>query len=107
MTKSRLEALKDFLAAEPDDSFTRYALALEYIALDDFEEGERLLRETVERNPSYVAAYHQLGQLLFKLGRKAEAREAYTKGITAAQSIRDHHAASEMQMEMDEIDEEE
>ncbi len=106
MTKSRLEALKDFLAAEPDDSFTRYALALEYLALNDTSEGERLLRETIERNASYVAAYHQLGQLLFKLGRSEEAREAYTKGIAAARNIHDHHAASEMLMEMVELDEE-
>ncbi len=98
----RLEALKAFLEQDPDDSFTRYALALEYIGRGDAETGIALLRETIERDPVYIPGYHMLAQQLVKTGDFAVARAVFEEGIRVARSTGDTHAASEMEMEMEE-----
>lgn len=96
----RLEQLKRFLEQEPEDAFTRYALALEHISRKMVTEGIELLEETIERDPSYVAAYHMLGQQFALEGRTEEARDIYERGIAAARSTGDTHAASEMEGEL-------
>jgi Tfp pilus assembly protein PilF len=98
----RFEALKEFLRRDPDDAFTRYALALEYITRGEAGVGMQLLRETVSRDPSYVPAWHMLAQELVKAEQAPDARHAYEEGIRVARSQGDTHAASEMQMEMTE-----
>jgi Tfp pilus assembly protein PilF len=100
----RLEKLTQFLKMDPDDAFTRYALALEYISRKDAAKGITLLKETIARDPRYVPAYHMLGQQLALQGDTEAATDVYGRGILAAQSIGDTHAASEMQAELDEMD---
>jgi Tfp pilus assembly protein PilF len=98
----RLEALKGFLEQDPDDSFTRYALALEYIGRGDESTGIALLRETIERDPAYVPGWHMLALQLVKTGDFGVARAVFEEGIRVARSTGDTHAASEMEMEMEE-----
>ena len=99
----RLEQLQRFLEMDPGDSFTRYALALEYISRKDPEKGIALLKETLERDPAYVPAYHMLGQQLALLGDHSAACESFTTGIEVARSQGEIHAASEMQDALDDL----
>jgi len=103
---TRLETLLNFLATDPEDSFTRYGLALEYLSLNETEKGLALLKETIDRDPGYVAAYQQLGQQLYRFGQNEEAILYYKQGIEKARAIRNTHAASEMTNELEEILEE-
>ncbi|MBN1449149.1 MAG: tetratricopeptide repeat protein [Bacteroidetes bacterium] len=100
----RLEQLKHFLEQEPEDSFTRYALALEHLSRSMTAEGIDLLEETIARDPAYIPAYHMLGQQLALQGHTEEARQVYTRGISAARSTGDFHTASEMEAERDEME---
>src|SRR5262245_1197900 len=69
---NRIEILKGFLKDNPDDSFSRYALALEYAKLGQHDDAVREF-ETVKKNdPDYVATYFQLGQLYQKIGQTHE-----------------------------------
>ena len=102
---SRRESLLKFLEQDPSDSFTRYAIALEFISEGNTFEGERYLRQTIERDEEYIPAYHQLGQLYAREERNDEAIKAYTDGIAAAIRQGDAHARSEMQQELDELKE--
>lgn len=97
----RLTTLQRFLEADPADSFTRYALALEYIGSGDADRGVQLLRETIERDPSYVPAYQMLGQQFARMGEDEEALAVLTLGIETARAAGNMHAASEMQTELD------
>src|SRR5215475_4894692 len=66
---NRIEILKGFLDENPNDSFSRYALALEYVKLDKHDDAVQEF-ETVKKNdPDYVATYFQLGQLYQKMGK--------------------------------------
>jgi cytochrome c-type biogenesis protein CcmH/NrfG len=95
--KSRREMLEEFVAQDPNDSFSRYALALELEKEHRVQDAVPQLREVIARDASYVAAYHQLGRLLAQAGLVEEARDAYRVGIDAAIASGDPRARSEMQ----------
>jgi Tfp pilus assembly protein PilF len=97
MSKSRLESLKALLEQDPNDSFTRYAIALEYAALDQPADAIAMLEDLIQRDGSYLAAYQQLGHLYAKVGRKEDAKRIYRIGIEIARSVGETHAASKLQ----------
>jgi len=91
--KVQIEAL---LADEPDNSFLRYALAMEYMSAGQPDQALTTFRELLQRDPDYVPAYLQAGQVLAQQGRQSEAREILTAGLQVAQRVGDGHAAGEM-----------
>jgi Tfp pilus assembly protein PilF len=94
---NRIEILKGFLKDNPTDSFSRYALALEYVKLGENDGAVREF-ETVKKNdPDYVATYFQLGQLYQKMGNTHEAEKTFRTGITVAAKIGDEHTRSELE----------
>jgi Tfp pilus assembly protein PilF len=94
---NRVEILKGFLKENSNDSFSRYALALEYVKLGQNDEAVREF-ETVKKNdPDYVATYFQLGQLYQKLGLTHEAEKTFRTGITVASKSGDDHTRSELE----------
>ncbi|MEX2116615.1 MAG: tetratricopeptide repeat protein [Bacteroidota bacterium] len=103
MRNDRIAQLKEFLENDPNDSFTRYALALEYAALGETPVAVSLFLDVLERDPAYVPAYQQLGFQYQKLDRKAEAIQVLQRGIEVAHERNDTHAQREMQDALDEI----
>ena len=95
--KNRKEMLEEFVAQDPNDSFSRYALALELEKEGNQQAAVPELREVIARDPSYVAAYYQLGRLLAKTGILDEAAEVYRRGLVAATAANDQRARSEIQ----------
>jgi Tfp pilus assembly protein PilF len=95
--KTRRDMLKEFVAQDPNDSFSRYALALELEKESGAQEAVCQLKEVISRDPRYVAAYHQLGRLLAQTGRIDDARETYRRGIELASTSGDQRSRSEMQ----------
>jgi Flp pilus assembly protein TadD len=89
--------LEEFLSQDPSDSFSRYALALELEKEGKALEAVEQFREVIARDPEYVAAYHQLGRALARIGSADEARVAYRKGVDVAIAANDQRARSEMQ----------
>jgi Tfp pilus assembly protein PilF len=103
MREERITRLKALLEQDPNDSFSRYALALEFAALDNNSEALALLENLLKRDKLYVPAYQQLGYLYQKLGRSEEAASAFKRGIEIASQQGDHHARSEMQEALDDM----
>jgi len=95
--KSRREVLEAFVAQKPDDAFSRYGLALEYLNSGDAVKAEAQFRELLRRNPAYVPGYQMLAQLLAKQSRSEDARSILIEGITVATNSGNGHAQSEMQ----------
>ena len=92
----RLSALLEFLKEDPNDEFTRFALAQEYAKRGDLGEALRYYEELVKTSPDYVGTYYHLGKLLEDLERTDEAKEAYRNGIRVAEEQRDLHARAEL-----------
>ena len=101
---SRLETMLGFLEQDPNDSFTRYAVAIEYMGLKEYHLSQRYLSELRERDPDYVPTYYQLGQVYTALEEWDRAEEAYTAGVAAARKAGDLHAVSELQAALDELE---
>ena len=104
--QERINALIELLAKNPDDSFSRYALALEYVGLHETEKAIAILKELIQRDPKYLAAYHQLGRLYCKVNNTIEAKKIYRQGIELAAETSDIHEKTEMEEELEEIEDE-
>jgi Tfp pilus assembly protein PilF len=94
---NRIEILKGFLKENANDSFSRYALALEYAKLGQNDDAIHEFETVKERDPDYVATYFQLGQLYQKLGQSHAAEKTFRTGITVAAKIGDEHTRSELE----------
>ncbi|OGU18914.1 MAG: hypothetical protein A2059_00540 [Ignavibacteria bacterium GWA2_55_25] len=103
MKEQRIAKLQALLAADPNDSFARYALALEYGGMNDTEQALRLLEEVLRRDPHYVPAYQQLGYCYQRTGRRDDAVAIFKQGMEQASQQGDSHARGEMQEALDEI----
>ncbi|HZT34022.1 MAG TPA: tetratricopeptide repeat protein [Bryobacteraceae bacterium] len=101
MATNRLEILKNLVAQRPEDSFSRYGLAMEYLNSGNLEQAAAEYRELLRRNPDYAAAYYHGGQALEKLGRIEEARRLYQEGIEATTRLGDLHTRGEIQAALD------
>lgn len=106
MSTDRLEILKTMLTQNPQDSFARYGLAMEYSKRGDLETAITEFKILLEHNPDYAAAYFHGGQALEKLGRVQDARDFYEKGIAVTTRSGDRHTQSELQAALDLLPEE-
>lgn len=102
--KTRKEMLEEFVTADPNDSFSRYALALELEKGNSRLEAAAELREVIARDPDYVAAYYHLGRILSFLGEIEESRAVYERGLDVAVAAKDQRAQSEIQEALDMLD---
>jgi tetratricopeptide (TPR) repeat protein len=101
MATNRLEILKTMVSANPNDSFSRYGLAMEYRNTGDLEAATAEFRSLIAANADYVAAYFHGGQTLERMGRVEEARDLYQTGIEVAERTGNLHARGEMQAALD------
>ena len=53
----RIAMLSEILAANPEDSFARYGLALEYSKAGQIEQALQEFKTLFEKNPDYTPAY--------------------------------------------------
>src|SRR5258708_39505988 len=97
MQESRLEKLLEFIKNEPQDEFLKYALATEYLRLNDTDKALSYYEDLVNNHPNYVGTYYHLGKLYEALNRKTDAINTYENGMKIARQKRDNHAFSELQ----------
>ncbi len=93
----RLALLQDFLRDDPDDPFTRFAMAQEHAKRGDAASALGVYQALVRDRPDYVGTYYHLGALYRALGRDGDARDTLRAGIQAATAAGDAHARAELQ----------
>ena len=101
MAGARIDVLKNMVAQNPNDSFSRYGLAMEYAQSGNLEQAITEYNTLLSGNPKYAAGYYHAGQAFEKLGRLDEARAMYRKGIEITTQIGDLHTRSELQAALD------
>src|SRR5476651_278917 len=97
MQVDRLAKLLEFLKNEPDDAFLLYALATEYLRLNQADTALSYYERLVTDHPKYVGTYYHLGKLYEALNRKDDAISTYENGMKVTKAKRDNHAFSELQ----------
>ena len=93
----RIAALEGFLRDDPDDPFTRFALAQEHARRGEADRALGYYKGLVREHPDYVGTYYHLGGLYRTLGRDDEARAALRAGVAVATRAGDAHARAELQ----------
>ena len=99
----RLEQLKKLHAADPNDPFLTYGIALELAKVDALEEALTWLDQTLARDANYCYAYYQKAKMLSEMGEDKQAQTAISQGLEAAKRVGDDKAHSElMELQNDE-----
>ncbi len=100
---TRLELLKRYLQEDPSDSFLRYALALEFIALNDHLMAYEQLTKLLFDDPDYLAAYYMAGKTAEAIQKNDAAKNWYAKGIEVAKMQKDLHTMNELSAALDSL----
>ncbi len=93
----RISALLEFLREDPDDPFTRFALAQEFRKDGRVTEAIGLFVALTTDHPDYVGTYYHLAALQRAAGDLNAATATLRDGIAVATRIRDAHARAELQ----------
>jgi hypothetical protein len=98
MTNSkRLDFLLKTTSSGKADSFTWYALALEYKGLGQVEDALATFQQLRQRDEDYVPMYLMCGTMLIEAGRRDVAKEWLVSGLSVARKKGDAHAAGEIE----------
>lgn len=92
----RIQKLKEFLAANPNDSFVQHALALEYIKLGDDAAARALFENILNKDENYIGSYYHLAKLLERADAREDAIRWYEQGMLKAKEAGDQHAYNEL-----------
>lgn len=84
MTGSKIDALKAMIERDPQNPLGRFGLANEYYKSEMYEEAVAAIHEYLNIKDDEGAVYRILAECHMNLGQPEMAREAYVKGIEAA-----------------------
>ncbi len=104
MSNSRLEALAAMLPDEPNDPMLRYMLANEYFKAAMYNDAIEQIGVYLSLKEDEGAVYRLLAQSYQKTDRNDEAKQAYQKGIEAANKHGHPGMAEEFEMAIDDLD---
>ena len=97
MATNRLEILQQMVRENPNNTFARYGLAMEYAKSGQYNEAIAEFRNLLQQDENYAAAYFHAGQVYEKLGQVEDARSIYEKGIEITARKGDTHTRSEIE----------
>ncbi len=95
--------LSEILAANAEDSFARYGLAMEYSKAGQIDQAVLEFKTLIEKNPDYTPAYFMAAQTLAGASRIDEARRMLVDGVSSARRTGNTHAQSEMTAMLEEL----
>lgn len=102
MNSERLKQLFNFLEQDPGDSFTIYAIAMEYLDGNP-EKAKKYLDILLEKHPDYLPTYYQAGLIYQSLSEIAKAKAIFEKGIALAQKQHKTMTKRELQNALNEL----
>lgn len=94
---SKIPTLAARVKENPNDSFSKFALALELLKIDQETKARLLFESIVNTDPDYVGVYYHLAKLYTEINENKKALNTYKKGIRVAEQVKDQHAKSELQ----------
>jgi len=96
MNTAIIANLEKMLGSARDSALLRYSLGNEWLKCGYPAKAVECLRQAVERDPNYSAAWKLLGKALTESSQLDEALAAYQQGIRVAEEKGDKQAAKEM-----------
>jgi predicted Zn-dependent protease len=100
----KIAGLKEILELDPKNSFARYGLVMELASRGETDAALAEFDTLLANDPGYTAGYFMAAQTLSAAGRAQEAIARLKAGIKSAAHSGNHHAVSEMQDMLDELE---
>jgi tetratricopeptide (TPR) repeat protein len=97
-TSAAIRNLEKLLGGPRDGALLRYSIGLEHLKAGEAARAVDYLREALERDPKFSAAWKSLGKALLEGGLPEEALETWQRGMVVAEARGDLQAAKEMQV---------
>lgn len=79
-----IQKLAAYIKTNPDDSFSKFALALEFLKKDDLKRARIFFEDIYKNDPEYSGVYYHLGKLYEQLERYDDAVKIYEEGVRVA-----------------------
>ena len=98
--EDRIEYFERMLADNPDNPTGLLALANEYKKAGRDEDEAAVLRRYLDAHEDEGNAYLRLGEVLERLGREDEARDAYSEGVGKAEKFGHSGMAEDLRSEI-------
>lgn len=96
MENPRINQLFSLLEKAPQDVFLNYALAMEYLSVENWKEAAAYLEQVKHLDPDYLALYYHLGKVQIQLGAIEDASTTFREGIKLANKLKDFKTKAEL-----------
>lgn len=96
MAHDRLKLIKEMLETNPDDSFLKYAAALEYENAGDKKSAIAIIEDLLSKDANYLGGYYKLGKLYEEEGKVKEAIKIYRQGLDVSKKNSDLKTEGEL-----------
>ncbi|MGM0546739.1 MAG: tetratricopeptide repeat protein [Bacteroidota bacterium] len=94
--QEKIKQLARQIKNNPGDSFSKFALALEFRKQGEFKKARILFEDILSSDPEYVGVYYHLGKLYEALDHLSEAQKMYRKGIKVASNQNEQRTEKEL-----------
>ena len=99
----RIQYLEQLLQNDPNDSFLNYALALEYVKLNQVTDAIELLEALRRDDPGYSPTYYQLAVIYIEQNQPQKAKPIIEEGMMLTKN-NDAKTYNELRGLLDEIE---
>ena len=96
----KIERLRAFCEADPNNAFAWYTLAME-LKKSDAPGALAIFADVRAKHPSYLPNYYQYAKTLEDAGDHDKAAEIYREGMQVAKAAGDVHAYGELEAALD------
>ncbi len=95
MKEQRIKQLEKYLENDPQDTFSKYALAME-LREDNPERAGQLYDDLLLNHPEYTGTYYHAASFFSELGEREKAESIYLKGIEIISHTNEANALREL-----------
>lgn len=102
--QSKIKQLARQIKNNPSDSFSKFALALEFRKEGEFKKARILFEDILSSDPEYVGVYYHLGKLYEALDHLKDAKKLYQKGIEVASRKNEQRTEKEIREALQQLE---
>lgn len=94
--KQKISRLAKNIQKDPEDTFSKFALALELLKDDHVKRAQLLFESILKQDPDYLGVYYHLGKLYQSREMYSQAEEMFKEGLSVADKKKDIRTKSEL-----------
>jgi tetratricopeptide (TPR) repeat protein len=99
----RVAQIKQLLVSSPDDIFLNYALAMEFMSIEDYPQAIHQLELVKSIQSDYLPLFYQLAKCYEASNNNPKAIETYEQGMSVAESKNERKTLNELRSALEEL----